>query len=236
MLASAKATENLDDAALAQRIAAGDTVAMQLLMRRCNQSLYRAARSILKDDAEAEEALQDAYLHAFKAIGAYRGEARLSTWLTRIVVNEALGRSRKHKRRAEIIRFDDPLPDPSAAEDGSMQQDTVEAPETAAIRAEVRHLIERRIDDLPDIFRSVFVLRALEEMSVEETANCLGLPEATVRSRYFRARGLLREALARELDLNMESAFSFAAERCDRIVGNVLARVKSPADRQSPLR
>lgn len=107
-----------------------------------------------------------------------------------------------------------------------MPRDSIEAPESAALRAEVRHLIERKIDALPDALRSVFVLRALEEMTVEETAACLGVPAATVRTRYFRARGLLREALAREIDFNLENAFGFAGERCDRIVARVLAQLR----------
>ncbi|WP_269621075.1 RNA polymerase sigma factor [Zhongshania sp. BJYM1] len=213
----------LSDIELAQRIAAADTVALELLMRRHNQLLYRAARSILKNEEEAEEAVQDAYLQAFHTIGKYRGDAKLSTWLTRITINEALARARKYKRRAEIAPiYGGEMLATAAQEDSQMQHSAASSPETEAQNADIRRLIERNIDKLPEAFRSVFVLRALEEMTVEETATCLSIPEATVRSRYFRARGQMREALAREIDSNYEEAFGFAGDRCDRIVNKVL--------------
>jgi RNA polymerase sigma-70 factor (ECF subfamily) len=213
------------DADLARRIAAGDQQAFVLLMRRHNQRLFRAARSILRDDAEAEDALQDAYLLAYRAMGSYRADARLSTWLTRIVVNEAIARRRKSARRAEVT----PLyagdgPEPQAAEAG-MEQSDLESPETGAMRAEARALLEQSLDALPEAFRTVFVLRAVEEMSGEEVAACLGIPEATVRSRFFRARSMLRAALASQFDLALGDAFSFDGARCDRIVAGVLARL-----------
>ncbi|KQZ27570.1 RNA polymerase sigma factor [Duganella sp. Root1480D1] len=192
-----------------------DLAAFEQLMRRHNRALYRTARSIVKDDAEAEDVLQEAYLLAFRAMQNFRAEASMSTWLTRIVINEAIGRTRR--RSAEII----PL-DVEEAMDESHEQ-----PEQALLRSEARRLIERKIDGLPDSFRTVFVLRALEEMSVEETAACLDIPQATVRTRYFRARGLLREALSRELDVALEDAFAFDGARCDRIVANVLERLKN---------
>jgi RNA polymerase sigma-70 factor (ECF subfamily) len=220
---------DLSDAEVARRIVAGDQDALRWLMRRHNQSLYRAARSILKDDAEAEDVVQDTYVHAYQGMGSFRGDAKLSTWLTRIAVNEALGRARKRRRRAEIINLTD-LPEQSdKAAESSMDQISPEQPESAALRSEVRRLIEGKIDDLPDAFRSVFVLRALEEMSVEEAADCLGIPPATVRTRYFRAKGLLREALAREIDFNFEGAYGCAGPRCDRIVAGALARIKQLA-------
>jgi len=219
------AASPLTDEELARRVGAGDPVAFTALMRRYNQSLYRAARSILKDDAEAEDAVQEAYMQAYRSIGGFRGEAKLSTWLMRIAVNEAIARTRKRSRRAEVIRLDGDVPLDSDIPEATMNQATPEQPEQGALRAETRRLIENRIDGLPDAFRAVFVLRALEDMSVEETAAALGIPEATVRSRFFRARGLLREALAREMDTALEDAFSFAGARCDRIVAGVLARL-----------
>ena len=225
------AGKDLPDTEIARRIAAGDREAFELLMRRYNQTLYRTARSILKDDAEAEDAVQEAYILAYRAIGAFRGEAKLSTWLIRIVANEAIARSRKRKRRAEIIQLSgEPELDADAAE-VNMNEATPEQPEHAALRAESRRLLEAKIDALPDAFRTVFVLRALEELTVEETAATLGIPEATVRTRYFRAKGLLREALAREIDFAFGDAFAFAGGRCDRIVAGVLARLK---DLQAP--
>lgn len=231
MATAGTAAEGLDDASLARRVASGDAGALHALMRRHNQSLYRAARSILRDDAEAEDVVQEAYLQACASIAGYRGESKLSTWLTRIVVNEALGRARRQRRRASIVRIDGATSERDVAAAALVASDTADQPEEIAARAEVRRLVERRIDALPEAFRSVFVLRALEELSVEETAQCLGLPEATVRTRFFRARGLLREALAREIDLHIETAFSFDGERCDRIVARVLARFESDRHR-----
>lgn len=211
------------DAELARRVAGGETAAFEMLMRRHNRTLFRTARAILRDDAEAEDALQDGYLQAYQAIGTWRAEAKLSTWFARIVANEALMRLRKHARRAEIV----PLQPGAATEHLNEIPDTDmnKTPERSAQRAEMRRLLEAQIDALPDDYRAVFVLRAVEEMSVEETAAVLQIPQATVRSRLFRARGLLREALAAKVDLACEEAFAFAGERCDRIVANVMQRI-----------
>ena len=159
-------------------------------MKRHNQMLYRAARSILKNEAEAEDAVQEAYMQAYKAMGDFRGDAKVSTWLVRIVVNESITRLHKQTRRAEVIRLDgeDVQQDQHSSED-SMNESAPEHPERAAQRAEARRLLEAKIDQLPDAFRTVFVLRAVEEMTVEEAAVALGIPEATVRTRFFRARG-----------------------------------------------
>jgi RNA polymerase sigma-70 factor (ECF subfamily) len=205
------------DAALIEGVRAGDAAAMTALMRRHNRMLFRTARAILRDDAEAEEAVQDAYLKAFGALGSFRAESRLSTWLVRIAANEALMRRRRRARSAEVI--------PLAATEEPIDQ--AERPEQAAGRGELRRLLEARIDRLPDDYRAVFVLRALEELSVEDSALALGIPEATVRTRFFRARGLLREALAREIDLTIEDAFGFDGARCERLVARVLLRLQA---------
>jgi RNA polymerase sigma-70 factor (ECF subfamily) len=215
----------LTDAELAARVATGERGAFRTLMRRFNQTLYRTARSILKDDAEAEDAVQEAYLLAYRAIGKFRGDAKLSTWLVRIVVNEAIGRVRKRSRRAEVIRLNGETEQESETVEISMNKPTPESPERAALRAETRRLLESKIDALPDAFRTVLVLRALEEMTVEETAAALDIAEATVRTRFFRAKGLLREALSQEIDVAFEDAFTFAGARCDGIVAGVLARL-----------
>ncbi len=194
-------------------------------MRRHNQMLYRTARSILKEDAEAEDAVQEAWLLAYRAMGKYRGDAKLSTWLVRIVVNEAIARVRKRGRGAEIIQLSGDTQEDSEAVEGNANQTLPEQPEHAARRAQTRRLLEAKIDELPGAFRTVFVLRALEELSVEESAVALGIPEATVRTRFFRARGLLREALSKEIDLAYDDAFAFAGARCDRIVAGVTARL-----------
>jgi RNA polymerase sigma-70 factor (ECF subfamily) len=214
-------SDRSSDADLAHRVAAQDQQAFVLLMRRHNQLLFRTARSILRDDAEAEDALQEAYLQAWRSIGQFRADARLSTWLTRIVINEALARTRKNARRADIM----PLHRAAEPADHSSEASMDDSPETGALRAETRALLEKSIDALPDQFRTVFVLRALEEMSGEEVAACLDIPEATVRSRFFRARALLRAALAQDVDRAFEQAFSFDGARCDRIVAGVLAQL-----------
>ena len=226
MHAAAPNPASLDDDALLRRIRAGDRDSFSLLMRRYNRRLYRVARSVLRDDAEAEDALQDAYLQAYRALPAFRGESALGTWLTRIVVNAALMRQRKTGRLAEVIElgadFDADAAGPHAPDDSAGD---VEQPDLAAFRSQTRRLIETGIDKLPAAFRTVFVLRAVEELTVEETAATLGIPEATVRTRYFRARAMLREALAREIDFAIEDAFGFDGARCDRIVNTVRSRL-----------
>jgi RNA polymerase sigma-70 factor (ECF subfamily) len=218
----------LTDPELAARITQGDRDAFAVVMRRHNRALYRAARAVLRNDADAEDAVQDAWLQAYDAIGGWRGDAKLSTWLTRIAVNAALQRLRKRTRTAEIIRMDGEVPmDVSGDHDGATPV-APDRPDLAAMRGETRRLIEKAVDALPDAFRVVFMLRAVEEMSVEETASALGIPEATVRSRFFRARSQLRESLAREIDLAVEDAYGFAGARCDRIVARVLARLDAP--------
>ena len=204
----------LDDSALAGRIAHHDQVAFEAMMRRHNPRLYRVARAMLKDDAAAEDVLQEAYLDAYTHIAEFRGDATLATWLTRLVVNRALMRMRRDKRDRGVVAFDQ--------EQIDVPDRASEAPDRAALRAEVRRTLERRIDELPAAFRTVFVMREVEDMSVAETAECLGLPPATVRTRLFRARALLRESFARDMDTAVADVFSFAGARCDRIVAAVL--------------
>lgn len=215
------------DADLAARAGRGDTAAFEALMRRHNRTLFRTARAILRDDAEAEDALQEAYLQAYHALPGFRAEARFSTWMVRIVANEALARLRKETRRAQIVPIQsaDVTPGLDQLADPTMEN---LRPEPSAERAELRRLLESQIDALPDAYRTVFMLRAVEELPVEEVAAVLQIPEATVRTRFFRARSLLREALAQKIDLAYADAFAFAGERCDRIVAAVLARLKHP--------
>jgi RNA polymerase sigma-70 factor (ECF subfamily) len=224
MQAAAPNPSSLDDDALLRRIRAGDRDAFSDLMRRFNRRLYRVARSVLRDDAEAEDALQDAYLQAYRALPGFRGESALGTWLTRIVVNAALMRQRKTGRLADVIELGADF----GSDDAILPRDRLDEPaqpELAALRAQTRRLIETGIDKLPAAFRTVFVLRAVEELTVEETAATLDIPEATVRTRYFRARAMLREALAREIDFAIEDAFGFDGARCDRIVDAVRRRL-----------
>jgi RNA polymerase sigma-70 factor (ECF subfamily) len=217
---------NTPDTELAQRAAAGEAAAFEAIMRRHNRRLFRTARSILKSDAESEDALQDAYLHAWRALGGFRAEARLSTWLVRIVANEALARLRR--KSLPLVSLDDamamPGNPPENPHESPFADEAAAAPDSLALRTQLRQLMEARIDRLPDAFRSVFMLRAVEEMSVEEVAQALAIPAATVRTRYFRARQLMRESLAGEFGAALGEAFAFDGSRCDRIVAGVLAR------------
>ncbi len=194
-------------------------------MRRYNSRLFRVARAILRDDAEAEDAVQDAYLQVYRKLHEFRGDSQISTWLTRVVVNASLMRVRKQKRGVVV-----PLQRSSERGSGAsidVADQRSAPPSEMTFRAEIRRILERRIDELPLAFRTVFVMRDVQDMSVHETADALGIPEATVRTRLFRARALLREALQREIDNAAVDVFSFAGERCDRIVATVLRIVSS---------
>jgi RNA polymerase sigma-70 factor (ECF subfamily) len=197
------------------------------LMRRYNQRLFRVARAVLRDDADAEDALQDAYVQAYRKLDGFRGEAELGTWLTRIVINQALMRVRSRSRDRRVVSF-------TPAGEGTRELDVAdtraESPSDAALRGEVRKVLERRIDELPEVFRMVFVMREVEEMTARETADALGIPEATVRTRLFRARALLREALDRDMESARGGVFGFDGARCDRIVAAVLQRLDAEGD------
>jgi RNA polymerase sigma-70 factor, ECF subfamily len=207
---------DLKDTELIARILSGDMRAMETLMRLHNRTLYRTARAILRDDAEAEDAVQEAYIQAYRALRTFRGESKLSTWLVRITANQALMRRRRNARSGIAPA----LAEPELADQGP-------GPEDEAQRGETRRLLEAHIDALPGPYRAVFVLRAVEEFNVEETAAALGIPDATVRTRYFRARRQLREWMAGDFDPALKSAFAFAGARCDRIVRYVLVALAS---------
>jgi len=211
------------DALLAQRIAQGDRRALEALMRRYNQRMYRVARSILRNEADAEEAVQEAFYKAYRSIAAFRGDAALSTWLVSIVVNESKGRLRKVNRLATWLEYSGDSPD--ALRQSNMAEHSSFDPEPAVAGRETLKHLEVCIDRLPDTYRAVFILRAVEELNVEETASCLGIPAATVRSRYFRARNLLRKSLKTDVGPKAGGVFSFAGSRCDRIVAGVMARL-----------
>jgi RNA polymerase sigma-70 factor (ECF subfamily) len=210
------------EAQLISRATLGDEKAFEAIMRRHNRLLFRTARSILKSDSEAEDALQNAYLRAWCALEGFRSDAKLSTWLVRIVVNEALGRLRR--KTAQVIPLDAAMNSIEPEIQASLIDDPDHQPENFVMRIQMRKLLEVRIDLLPEAFRTVFMLRAVEEMSVEEVAQALGIPEATVRTRFFRARSMLRESLASHIDVALNDAFAFDGARCDRIVAAVLAR------------
>jgi len=217
-----------EDWPLAQRIVHGDRLAFELLMRRNNKRLYRLACVTLRDPAEAQDALQEVYLHAYRSMEQFRGEAALSTWLTRLTLNECLGRLRRDARRQNVIPIVRTNTD-TAVE--ALPAPDSYRPDSSLDVAQMRELIERKLQELPEHFRIVFVLRSVEELSVEETARCLEIPEETVRSRHFRAKGLLREALARQIDLAERDLYQFGGEHCDRLVVAVLARLAAQGPR-----
>ena len=210
-------TSALTDEEAVARIRSGETGLFELLMRRHNQRVYRAARAILRDDAEAEDVMQDAYVRAFCHLAEFEGRSRFSTWLTRIAVHEALARIRRGRRFQAV--------DPETQETSTMSTVPRLTPEQHASDGEIRSVLEKAIDSLPDEFRSVFVLRAIEEMSGAETAECLGIPEETVKTRLFRARSRLQETLLSALEPAAPRAFEFHLSRCDRVVAAVLARL-----------
>lgn len=212
------------DSELVSRATTGEAGAFEAIMRRHNRLLFRTARGILKNDQEAEDALQEAYLQAWKALGSFRAEAKLSTWMVRITVNEALARRRR--KSADIIPLEAAMHTADTYIQSAFVDESENAPDQHAQRAQLRQLLETNIDRLPDIFRTVFMLRAVEEMEVAEVALALNIPESTVRTRFFRARSLLRNSLADVIDTTLPDAFSFDGMRCDRIVSAVLANMQ----------
>lgn len=213
------------EAALVARALTHEPAALAEIMRLNNRRLYRAAWGILRDEQDAEDAVQDCYLKAFAALPAFRGEAALSTWLTRIAINEALMRRRKRQAQAASIGNVIPLrPEDSPAE---ATEDLAPSPESGAMRAQLRPFLQDAIAGLPEDQRAVFVLRALEELSVEETAQVLDLNPQTVRTRFLRARHKLQERLQRELKLTFDEMLPFAGPRCDRLIQRVLTLLVS---------
>ena len=213
-----------DDEQLLEGARRKDRDAIRLIIKHHNQRLYRIARSIVRNDSDAEDVLQEAYVRAFTSLSQFRGEARLSTWLARIVINEALGLIRRRRPAidialvstnpaldAEIIRF------PGA--------NRVADPEMTMAQTEIRMLLERAIDKLPPTFREVLIARLVEGMSVAETAELFGIPSQTVKTRLFRARALMRTEMERHIGPMLGNAFPFAGERCERLTAGTLKRL-----------
>ena len=217
----------VDEAALVARAVARDGAAFAEIMRRNNRRLYRAAWGILRDEQAAEDAVQDCYLKAFAALPDFRGDAALSTWLTRIAINEALMRRRKQQSHAASVGNVVPLRPEESPVMGAIE-DPALSPESAAMRAQLRPYLEAAVGGLPEDQRAVFVLRALEELSVEETAQVLGLKPETVRTRFLRARRKLQERLQQELKLSFGEMLPFAGARCDRLIQRVLGLLDLP--------
>src|SRR5512146_2129653 len=207
------------DEEIIERVRGGEVALYELLVRRYNQRVYRAVRAILRDDSEAEDVMQDAHFAAFRHLGEFEGRAAFSTWLTKIAVHEALARLKKLKR-FEPQDF---------TEDESVigMKENVISPESATGSAETRVLLEEAILSLPIPYRSVLVMRDVEEMSTTETANALELTEDAVKVRLHRARAMLRKELYARVGANSSSAFQFGARRCDRVTGAVMGRILS---------
>lgn len=217
---------DLDDHALVGRARGQEPAAFEALIQRYNRRLYRVARAVVGSNVEAEDALQDAYVQAFSHLDQFRGEALLSTWLTRIVLNEALGRVRRRRNLVALTAVDH-------VKDGHSQllmfptSPAVSDPEGEAARSQLRRLVERAIDDLPQAFRAVFVMRDVEEMSIHETASHLGIRPETVKTRLHRARRLLRAALEEQIGTTLKDAFPFEGARCARVVARVIERLQA---------
>jgi RNA polymerase sigma-70 factor (ECF subfamily) len=212
----------LDDVALARLCSGRDRDAMRHLITSNNQRLFRAAWSILKDRFEAEEAVQAGYLNAFNALDNFEGRSSLSTWLTRIVVNEALGRLRAQRRGREQLESEGVAVIDTYRE-RLAQASEAPPPDANVAREQLRQLIEHAVANLPDGFRSVFVLREVEGLSIEETAEALGIPPATVKTRLHRARAKLQEALAPEVKGVLTGSFPFAGADCAALTERVMA-------------
>jgi RNA polymerase sigma-70 factor (ECF subfamily) len=208
---------------LVSRAIAQDADAFRTIMRRNNQRLYRIARGVVRDDFEAEDVVQEAYMQAFSHLAAFRGESSLSTWLSRITINEALGRLRR-KRRAKSARL---------VQDGAAEAEIIRFPgtpdiadpERAMAQGQILRLVEQATDNLAEGFRTVFVARVIEGLSVEETADLLGLRPQTVKTRLHRARALVRKELQAKIGPILLDAFPFAGRRCNRLTAAVMDRL-----------
>ena len=213
--------EAMSDDTIVERVRAGDTRLYEVLLRRYNQRLYRLARSILRDDALAQDAVQEAYVAAYFRLDQYVAKGAFGAWLSRIAVNEALMSKRKRSRQPQLSVGDDegiPLLDSHPLND----------PSHHSANRELTALIETAIDGLPEAYRVVFVLRGVQQLSIEETADSLGIPAATVKTRYHRARERLQQALSPHIEGAGLHAFEFAGRRCDRMVARVMTRLGVP--------
>lgn len=216
----------LSDLELAGRAVRGEAAAFELIMRRHNRLLFRSARGVVSDDAEAQDVVQEAYLRAFSTLGSFRGDSALGTWLARIAINLALDVQRRRGRAVPLDDTQDPNADLAVEHPMPLNAPEPDSPEKQAERGEVRVLLERAIGSLPAIYRSVFILRAVEEMSVAETATCLQVSDAVVKTRYLRARSLLRDALGAQVEAHAQQVYAFAGARCDAVVVHVMAELQ----------
>jgi RNA polymerase sigma-70 factor (ECF subfamily) len=211
-------TPSPSDEDVVARVLAGDTALYEVLMRRHNRTVYRVIRSVLRNADDVEDVMQQAYVSAFAKLGQFRSDARFSTWLVAVALNEARGRLRKRTLRA--------LSDAANAEPPPATSTT---PETEVAMREYVALVERAVERLPTAYRTVFVLRYVEGLGTAEAAAALDVSEDVVKTRLHRARALLRELLADDFDRAAPLAFEFLAPRCDRVVAGVLAKLTKPS-------
>lgn len=217
----ATSQEPLSDEEVVTRVLAGETGMFEIVMRRHNQRLYRVARSILRNDGEAEDVMQDAYVRAYEHLEQFAGRAKFSTWLTRIAVHEALARQHRNNRYEEL--------DPMSEREGDPMDrfaSLTPNPEQQASNSEIRRLLEEAVEKLPDSYRTVFMLRDVEDMNTSEAAYALDITEENVKVRLHRARALLRKNLYARAGMEAKEAFNFHAVRCDRVVENVFERIR----------
>ncbi len=210
----------LADVDIVAHVVTGDAGAFAELMRRYNRKLYRTARAMTGDNGEAEDIVQEAWMRAYAHIADFRNESAISTWLVRIVLNEALGRKRRARSTVELDETNE-----RQMSSVIMLPSCGANPESSMSRTQVRHLLERTIDTLPPDFRTVFVLRSVEEMSGAEVAQQLGIPEATVKTRLHRARALIRQELEKNVLIALSDVFPFDGARCKELSNRVMARI-----------
>lgn len=214
-----KAADALTDADIVARIVAGEAALFELILRRYNQRIYRTVRGIVRDESEAEDVMQQAYVNAFANLGQFAGRASLATWLTRIAINEALARVRPRGLRIA----------PDVSEDAmDLIEETSPDPEQQAVTSQLSRFVEAEIAALPERYRCVIMLREVEGLSTSETAECLGIAEDAVKTRLHRARAALRENLDRRAGLTFDRLFTFGQARCDVLVATVMARLGVP--------
>lgn len=218
----------LSDDEVVRRVLSGERQLFEILMRRHNRLLFRATRSILDNDVEAEDVMQEAYVRAYTHLASFEGRSAFSTWLTHIAVHEALVRK---KRRGRVVVMD---PEMLPERDSAFHSGNRRSPEQLAMDTELRQYLESAIDRLPLNYRTVFMLRDVQGLNTAETAACLSITEQAVKTRLHRARMMLREDLSRRVGLNAEKVFEFLGERCDRIVAEVLARIEHETPLDGP--
>lgn len=225
-----RALELLPDIELVRRICAGESALFELIMRRYNRRLFRLARGILGNDADAEDVLQDTYVSAYFKLQQFRGPDGFATWLCRIATNEALMR-RRRQRRPELtaVGASDALGGSDAQPGEQHHGGSAEDPESELYSLQLQRLLERAVDDLPDVYRPAFVMREIAQLSAAETAQSLGVEEATVKTRVHRARRLLQKQLSIELQAALGDVYRFDGARCDRIIARVFEQIASVA-------